>query len=43
MEYLAALTTLAQDRAPDSARELLVRGKSVAAAELLTTARPRMR
>lgn len=43
MEYLAALTGLAQDRAPESARELLVRSKSVAAAELLTTARPRMR
>jgi len=43
MEYLAALTALAQDRAPDTARALLVRSKSVAAAELLTTARPRMR
>jgi len=43
MEYLAALTALAQDRAPDAARELLVRSKSAAAAELLTTARPRMR
>lgn len=43
MEYLAALTSLAQDRAPNSARELLLRSKSVAAAELLTTARPRMR
>lgn len=43
MEYLAALTTLAQERAPDTARELLVRSKSCAAAELLTTARPRMR
>jgi hypothetical protein len=43
MEYLAALTTMAQDRAPESARELLSRSQSVAAAELLTTARPRMR
>ncbi|HEY4133321.1 MAG TPA: hypothetical protein VGM50_22070 [Gemmatimonadaceae bacterium] len=43
MQYLAALTAAAQDRAPDTARQLLVRGKSVAAAELLTTARPRMR
>lgn len=43
MEFLAALTALAQDRAPDAARELLVRSQSVAAAELLTTARPRMR
>jgi hypothetical protein len=43
MEYLAALTTLAQERAPDSARELLVRGKSVVAATVLTTAKPRMR
>jgi hypothetical protein len=43
MEYLAALTSSAQERAPDSAGELLVRGTSVAAAELLTTARPRMR
>lgn len=43
MEYLAALTTAAQERAPDSARELLARSKSVAAAAVLTTAKPRMR
>jgi hypothetical protein len=43
MEYLAALTVAAQERAPSSASELLVRSRSVAAAELLTTARPRMR
>lgn len=43
MEYLAALTASAQDRAPDSARDLLGRSRSAAAAELLTTARPRMR
>jgi hypothetical protein len=43
MAYLAALTVVAQERAPDSARELLVRGKSVAAAAMLTSAGPRMR
>jgi hypothetical protein len=43
MEYLAALTAAAQDRAPETARQLLVRSEAVAAAELLTTARPRMR
>jgi hypothetical protein len=43
MEYLAALTAAAQERAPESARQLLERGKAVAAAESLASRRPRSR
>jgi hypothetical protein len=39
MEYLAALTRLAQDRAPDVARALLERSQAVDAAQLLVAAR----
>jgi hypothetical protein len=39
MEYLARLTTLAQQRAPDVARSLLERSQAVEAAQLLVAAR----
>ena len=43
MEYLAALTAAAQERAPDSARALLDRSMAVAAAESLASRHPRRR
>ncbi len=43
MEYLAALTAKAQERAPDSARALLERSRKVAAAEVLAARVPRGR
>jgi hypothetical protein len=43
MEYLAALTSKAQERAPDSARALLERSRKVAAAEVLAARVPRGR
>ena len=39
MEYLSALTTLAQQRAPDVARSLLERSQAIAAAQTLLAAR----
>ena len=39
MEYLAALTTLAQQRAPDVARSLLERSQAIEAAQILLAAR----
>lgn len=43
MEYLAALTAAAQERAPDAARVLLERSKAVAAAERLVAPGARAR
>jgi hypothetical protein len=43
LEYLAALTRLAQERAPDVARALLARSEAVAAAHGLLAAGPRQR
>ncbi len=43
MSYLVGLTALAQERAPDAARALLIRSSAVAAATAVTTARPRSR
>jgi hypothetical protein len=42
MDYLARLVGLANERAPDSARELLERRKSVDASVALTGDAPRM-
>ena len=43
LEYLAALTRLAQDRAPEVARGLLARSEAVADAHGLLASRPRQR
>ena len=43
LEYLAALTRLAQDRAPDVARKLLARSEAVSATHSLLAAGPRQR
>lgn len=43
MEYLAALTAAAQERAPAAAQILLERSKAVASAEMLASRRPRGR
>jgi hypothetical protein len=43
LEYLAALTRLAQERAPDVARGLLARSEAVAAAHALLAGGPRQR
>jgi hypothetical protein len=43
LEYLAALTRLAQERAPDVARALLARSEAVAAAHGLLASGPRQR
>jgi hypothetical protein len=43
MQYLAALTVAAQERAPDAARELELRSNAVAGAERLASVKPRMR
>jgi hypothetical protein len=43
LEYLAALTGLAQRRAPDIARALFERSSAIAASEILLASGPRMR
>jgi hypothetical protein len=43
MEYLAALTALAQRRAPDAARALLARGDAISASDSLLAVKPRSR
>ena len=43
LDYLARLTSLAQKRAPDVARALLVRSEAVAATHALLAVGPRQR